>query len=103
MKTHTTKIKIIAVGPIQISATTKATTRKVVLQVAEVPENPFGHTLEPSAPFDVDVYNHNIENFNINTSLIGEIADCELLIKFYKRDSNPAQPRIIVNDLNFRI
>lgn len=105
METKRTKLKIITVGPVQTSTTVKTTTKKVVLTVVEIPtSNPFGHNKETAASFDVEVYNHNIETFNINSSMIGEVADCELVITHYKRDSNsPSVPKFIVNDLTFRI
>lgn len=105
MKTHTTRLKILAVGPIQTSATVKQTTRKVVLGVAELAkENTFGHSLKESNRFDVEVYNHNIENFQIGTNLVGEIADCELDIRFYQRDSGlHPEPKFIVSDMIFRL
>ena len=105
MKSQKTKLKILAVGPIQTSATVKRTDRKVVLTVAEIPaDNPYGHTRESSAPFDVEVHNHNIEAFNINTSLVDEIASAELCITFYKRDANtPTTNRFLVNSLVFEI
>lgn len=106
MLTQIAKLKILSVGPIQTNSTVKTTTRKCVLSVAEIPkDNPFGNSKEPGVPFVVEVYNHNIENFNISTSLIGEVADVELDIRFYKRDAavTPGMPRFIVNDMSFRL
>lgn len=104
MESKKCKLKIIAVGTLQTSSTVKGTTKKVVMKVAEIASNnPFGHQKENPNWFEVDVYNHNIETFNINSSLIGEIADCELVISFYKGDNGPAVPKFIVNDLSFRI
>lgn len=105
MKTQTVKLKILAVGPEQKQLTTSKTTRKVVLTVGEIStDNPFGNSKEPGPSFDVEVYNHNIEDFNISNSLIGEIADCQLDIRHYKGNSSvPAGPKFIVNDLSFRL
>lgn len=105
MKTQECKLKIISVGPVQTQLTEKKTVRKVIIQVVDVPvDNPFGHNKENQNQFEVEVYNHNIENFNIGNSLIGETANCELVINFYKGgNSSMATPRFIVNDLSFRI
>lgn len=104
MKTQQCKLKILGVGPVQTSSTVKVTTRKVVLKVVDVPvDNAFGHNKENTNDFEVEVYNHNIENFNITTDLIGETAICELVINFYKGNDGPAVPRFIVNDLSFRL
>lgn len=98
------KLKIVAVGPEQTSATVKQTTRKVVLTVADVSsDNPFGHSKDVANTFEVEVYNHNIENFGISPVLVDQVADCELVINFYKSNSAIASPRFIVNDLSFRL
>jgi cytochrome c556 len=104
MKTQTVKLKILAVGPIQSSATVKKTTRKVVLKVVEVPtDNAFGHNKDGDNPFDVEIYNHNIENFNISAQLIDEIAHCELIISHYNGNGGPSIPKFLVNDMYFRL
>ncbi len=100
----TCKLKILAVGNEQRNITTKQTTRKVVLTVADVSaDNPFGHTKPTDNSFEVEVYNHNIETFGIKPVIIDQVADAELVINFYKASTGPAQPKFIVNDLSFRI
>jgi hypothetical protein len=105
MKTQRVKLKVLSVGGVLTSSTVKTTTKKVVLQVVEVPvDNPFGHNKEAATAFEVDVYNHNIEHFQITQALVGEIADCELVINFYKGNSSvQAGPKFIVNDLALRL
>lgn len=104
MKTQTARLKILAVGPEQRQLTEKKTTRKVVLTVAEIAaDNPFGNTKEPGNPFEVEVYNHNIENFQLSPMLIDQVADCELEIKHYKSNSGPSVAKFLVNDLIFRL
>lgn len=103
--TKQTKLKILAVAGEQQSITTTKTTRKVVVTVAAIPgENPFGHNKDGSAPFEVEVYNHNIENWSIGPTLVDEVAYAELMISPFKKDANTATTfRFIVNDLSFRI
>lgn len=103
--TKQTKLKILAISQEQQSHTAKGTTRKVVMTVAaEAIENPFGHTPKESAPFEVDVYNHNIDNWSIGPNLVNETAYAELMISPFKKDANTATTfRFIVNDLSFRI
>ena len=105
MKTQRVKLKVVAVGGVQTSLTATKTTKKVVMSVVEVPvDNPFGHNKEAATAFDVDVYNHNIENFQISDQLVGETVDCELVINIYKGNSSvPAGPKFIVNDLAVRL
>ena len=104
MKTQRVKLKILSVGGV-LASYGKTTTRKVVLNVAEIAcDNPFGNSKEPGNPFEVDVYNHNIENFQISEQLVGEVVDAELVINFYKGNSSvPAGPKFIVNDLAVRL
>lgn len=104
MKTLRTKLKIISIGQVQTSITPKTTTRKVIVSVVELPDNPFGHSDKAGNQFDVEVYNHNIESWNIDLHQVNAIVDAELLINFYKRDnSSPAIPKFIVNQLSFSI
>jgi hypothetical protein len=95
----TIKAKIISVGIETRSITTKNTTRKVVMSVVEHADNPFGHTPKDVNPFDVEVYNHNIEQFSIGPNLVGEIGEMELMMTA----TGPNQFRCIVNDLSFRL
>jgi hypothetical protein len=96
MKT-TIKAKIIAVGNKTSSITVNRTTDKVVMQVVELPDNPFGHTPKEVNPFDVEVYNHNIENFNVGPSIVGEIG----LLEMSLTATGPAQFRCIALGLTF--
>ncbi len=99
MKT-TIKAKIIKVSGETKSITPKTTTRKVVMQVVEKPaDNIFGHNHDDKNPFDVEVYNHNIENFNISPQLIDEVGIMEINMT----PTGPNTFRCIVNDLTFRL
>ena len=97
----TVKIKIIKVGDELTSYTTKGSTRKVIMNVVEIPaDNPFGHTPKEVNPFDVEVYNHNIENFSIGPTLVGEIGIAEINLTASGPNN---QFRCIINDLAFRL
>lgn len=99
MKT-TIKAKIIKVSGETKSYTEKSSTRRVVMSVCEKPaDNIYGHTQQDKNPFDVEVYNHNIDTFNISPQLEGGIGILELNMT----PTSPTQFRCIVNDLTFRL
>jgi hypothetical protein len=103
MNTTTAQLKINGIGPLQESRSTQSTNRWHILTVTEVPKNPYGHTLKEKPPFEVLVYNHNIEKFNINQGLINEVGDFELEIAFKRNAAGPATPIFMVTDLSFKI
>jgi len=103
METKTSQLKILAIGPLQQSHTAKTTNSWHILTVREQPKNPFGNTLTEKPPFEVYVYNHNIENFNINSSMINEIGCFELDIQFKRNNVGPSTPLFVVTDLTFKI
>jgi hypothetical protein len=103
MNTYTTQLKIHAIGPLQQSLTTKTTNRWHILTVSEQPKNPFGHTLTEKPQFEVYVYNHNIDHFNISDTLINEVGYFDLDIQFKRNAVGPATPLFVVTDLTFKI
>lgn len=103
METKTTQLKIHAIGPLQQSLTAKTTNSWHILTVSEKPKNAFGHTLAEKPQFEVYVYNHNIEDFNINSSMINEIGCFELDVQFKRNNVGPSTPLFVVTDLTFRI
>lgn len=103
MNTYTTQLKIHSIGPLQKSLTAKTTNSWHVLTVSEVPKNPYGHTLVEKPQFEVYVYNHNVETFNIQDGLINEIGCFDIDIQFKRNAGGPATPMFVVTDLTFKI
>ncbi len=103
METLKGQLKIHSIGPLNESRTEKTTNRWHVLLVSDVPKNPYGHTLKEKPAFEVYVYNHNIDEFNINQSMINEVGDFELEIGFKRNNVGPATPLFMVTALNFNI
>jgi hypothetical protein len=102
MKT-TIKAKIISVGGVLTSSSAAKTgvkqTQNITMSVVELPDNPYGHTPKEDKPFNVEVWNHNIENFSISQALVGETGTMGLMIY----PTGPTAFRFVVNDLTFGV
>jgi hypothetical protein len=102
MESRPFKIKIISVGPIQASHTAKGSTRKVTLTVEiQASNDPYGNKKPNAVHFDIDVYNANIEQFQISKNLEGETGTAEVMCTPFKREGSPAFLKPILTDLKF--